>query len=142
MAKHLVINKRAEIEDTGVSLESLLNRVVALENNTPQYYESGAGYVRIGDFQVCWGSIGIAKSGNSSTWGTTYWGSGTWTYPQAFKSGSEPSVTVAAIDNISGVFAASIGGTPGASSVPVWFFGSANWSGSGWVKLIAVGWWR
>ena len=143
MAKHLVINKRAEIEDTGVSLESLLSRVVALEGSTSSGSNTNGNWLRVGPVQICWKSaIVTTKNGNSTTWGNTWWATGiTWTYPQAFKSGTEPSVSATALDNQSGLFAAALNGTPGATSVQFESFGSANYT-TCYVFCIAIGVWK
>ena len=102
---------------------------------------TNGNYFRIGNIQICTHSIDVAKTGSSNFGsGTTYYGSGSWTYPQAFT--EVWTVQVSAADTASGLFAASLGANPTTSSCSIEWMGSNLSSGSIPVKCFAIGKWQ
>lgn len=103
---------------------------------------SNGTWMRIGNLQICWHSFATRQTGSSSTWGTTYWStSNSWTYPQAFS--AAPTVTVSALDNISGLFGASLNSAPTTTGVNVETYGSGNFTSTDLnVYCIAIGFWQ
>lgn len=149
----LKINSAVEIGASTTSLGDLLSNVSTNASNISNLSDlvnnlsslisynnaTNNNWLRIGPIQICYGRLTTSKTGNSSTWGNTWWGSATWTYPKSFS--SQPTVIAVADDSASGLFGAAINGTPGTSNVSIESYASANYTNCV-VNCIAIGLWQ